>query len=218
MKNFIKNITLREIISALSFELSAEYAHKKFLPIGRSIDIPYNLRNEIKESAVMVLLLKKNNELCLCLTLRTQLLRHHPGQISFPGGKIEKNEDDFTETALRELKEETGINSETVFICGKLSDLYIPVSNFLIHPIVGYLDHEPHFEINTQEVDEMIIIPFYEFFMNENHTLSIVESQSGKIEVPSYTIQGKTIWGATAMIISEFTELLMTFYRKKGLY
>lgn len=208
-------ISIKDIVSALSLELPAEKAHKKLLPEGRSLDIPSDKISTIKESAVLLLLFKKKDELCLCLTRRNQNMKHHPGQISFPGGKIDNIEDDSIKTALRELNEETGIDGSIVNIWGKLSDLYITVSNFLIHPVVGYLDHEPLFVINHDEVDEIIVIPLVEFFIDKNITESTVETPFGKIEAPCYSIDGHIIWGATAMIISEFTELLSTFFRLK---
>jgi 8-oxo-dGTP pyrophosphatase MutT (NUDIX family) len=215
MENIPENSTIEEIISALALNKKGELAHNKFLPAGRSLEIPIDQSKKIKESAVLILLFKRNDELYLCLTLRNQNLKHHPGQISFPGGKIDKDEHDYTETALRELHEETGVDRTTVLICGKLSNLYIPVSNFLIHPIVGYLDHEPLFEKNHDEVAEIIIIPFKEFFRIENRTVSTVVTPLGKIEAPGYSIYGHFIWGATAMIISKFTELLLAYFHQK---
>jgi 8-oxo-dGTP pyrophosphatase MutT (NUDIX family) len=206
---------IQDIVSALLLELPAAKAHVKLLPLGRTLEIPVEKISSIKESAVMILLFKINQELCVCLTRRNQNMKHHAGQISFPGGKIENNDDDAIKTALRELYEETGIESSNVFICGKLSDLYITVSNFLIHPVVGYLDHFPQFMINPDEVDEIIVIPLIEFFNDKNITLSKVETPKGKIDAPCYSIDGYIIWGATAMIISEFTELLSTFSRQK---
>jgi 8-oxo-dGTP pyrophosphatase MutT (NUDIX family) len=210
-----KPITIQDIISALSLKLPAAKAHEKLLPEGRSLDFPYDKISTIKESAVLILLFKKEDELYLCLTRRNHNLKHHPGQISFPGGKIDHNDDDAIKTALRELNEETGVEGSIVSICGKLSDLYITVSNFLIHPVVGFLDHEPMFEMNHDEVDEIIVIPLVEFFGDKNITQSTVETPFGKIKAPCFSIDGHIIWGATAMIISELTELLSTFSRLK---
>jgi 8-oxo-dGTP pyrophosphatase MutT (NUDIX family) len=215
MENIPENISIEEIRIAMATDEKGKPAHNKFLPSGRSLIIPSDKPLKIKESAVLVLLIRRNDELCLCLTLRNQNLKHHPGQISFPGGKIDKDEYDYTDTALRELHEETGIDKTAVLICGKLSDLYVQVSNFLIHPVVGYLDHEPLYKKNHDEVAEIIIIPFKEFFRSENRTVSIVETHLGKIEAPGYSINGHFIWGATAMIISEFTERLFAYFRQK---
>jgi len=215
MKQLPENITIQQVKSALSSELLAELAHQKFLPKGRSLEIPKNQNSTIKESAVIVLLILKNNEIHLCLTRRNSNLKHHPGQISFPGGKIDKAEDDSVKTALRELEEETGVDQKSVTICGILSDLYVSVSNFLIHPVVGFLDHVPHFIPNHHEVEEIMLIPLNAFFNTKHLSESTVETSFGKIDVPCYTINKQVIWGATAMILSEFTELLSMFYYRQ---
>jgi 8-oxo-dGTP pyrophosphatase MutT (NUDIX family) len=173
--------------------------------------IPHEKIGEVKESAVLVLLFLKNNDLCLCLTRRNPNMKHHPGQISFPGGQCEEEESIITETALRELEEETGIDKTKVRIIGKLSDLYVHVSNFLIHPIVGYIDHEPKFKIDPFEVEELIFIPLQSFLGKNNITLVNIEIVSGKLKVPCYKINDWVIWGATAMIIAELTVLLAEF-------
>jgi 8-oxo-dGTP pyrophosphatase MutT (NUDIX family) len=215
MKDFPESITIDEIKAALLSHREAESAHQKFLPERRSLEIPSSRSGKIRESAILFLLVNHNSEICLGLTLRSLNLKHHPGQISFSGGKINKDEHDTILTALRELEEEIGIDRKNVLICGKLSYLYIPISNFIVYPIVGYVDHEPHFKVNHDEVDEIILLPLKEFFRKENITKSTVETKTGKMEVPCYSIHGQIVWGATAMIISEFVELLKIFFHQK---
>jgi len=210
-----EHITFQQIVKALSLVLPAELAHQKFLPKGRSLEVLKGRIPTFKESAVLVFLILQAGELHLCLTRRNSNLKHHPGQISFPGGRIDGDEQDSVKTALRELEEETGVDQKTVSICGQLSDIYVSVSNFLIHPVVGFLDHEPQFKLNPHEVEEIILIPLKAFFDQKNHSESTVETSLGVIKVPCYSIGGEVIWGATAMIISEFTELLLMSFCPK---
>jgi 8-oxo-dGTP pyrophosphatase MutT (NUDIX family) len=212
MRKFSCNITIQDIEEALKLELVGGKIHQRMLPEGRSLVIPPLKLGKVKESAVLVFLFPINNELNFCLTRRNSNMKHHPGQISFPGGQSEDYESTIFETALRELEEEVGVDKTKVTVIGKLSDLYISVSNFLIHPVVGYLDNEPVFHIDPREVEELIIIPVRSFFDENVSTFTEVETNIGLLNVPCYKINDCVIWGATAIIIAEFTELLTEYY------
>jgi 8-oxo-dGTP pyrophosphatase MutT (NUDIX family) len=132
----------------------------------------------------------------------------HSGQISLPGGKMEKSDSDVAETALREAEEEIGIKRNDVSILGYLSQLFIPVSNMLVFPVIGYISYKPVFNPDLVEVNGVIETPIDEFLREgvvQNKTEKIL---SMDVTVPFYNINGNHIWGATAMIISELTELL----------
>lgn len=210
------HITIQDVEEALKIDLPGDKIHQKMLPKGRSLRIPHNQFGKVKESAVLVFLFPKNDELCFCLTRRTQNMKHHPGQISFPGGQSEEYESTAYETALREFEEEAGVDKMEVKIIGKLSELYISVSNFLIHPVIGYIDHEPEFNIDQAEVEELIVIPLKSFLYDNNLASVKIETFSGMLDVPCYKINNWVIWGATAMIIVEFTELLMLYFHRKA--
>jgi 8-oxo-dGTP pyrophosphatase MutT (NUDIX family) len=216
MKTLPNYITIQDVEEALKLNLPGEKSHQRMLPEGRSLAIPIENYIKVKESSVLVFLFLKNNELYLCLTRRNLTMKHHPGQISFPGGRREENESNIHETALRELEEETGIDKTKIKIIGYLSKLYISVSNFLIYPVVGFLNHEPEFKIDPNEVEEMIIISLQSFFDENNLTNTNIETIIGRSNVPCYKINDWIIWGATAMIISEFTELLTDFFHLKA--
>jgi 8-oxo-dGTP pyrophosphatase MutT (NUDIX family) len=216
MRKIAGKITLRDVEEALKLDLPGENAHKRMLPEGRSLVIPSEKLEKVKESAVLVFLFLKNDELHFCLTRRNSTMRHHPGQISFPGGQREEYESTDFETALREMEEETGVDKLKVTVIGTLSALYISVSNFLIHPVVGYIGHEPEFKIDPNEVEELIIIPFQSFFDENNLAYIKVETNIGILNVPCYKINDFAIWGATAMIIAEFTALLIDFFYPKA--
>jgi len=132
-------------------------------------------------------------------------MKHHAGQIALPGGRIEKGETAL-ETALRETSEEIGISSDQIEILGSLSELYVQVSRFQIHPFVGWLDKKPNFEINKNEVEKTISFPVK---LIENSFEEVeLNTFSGKLKVPCVQFEGEILWGATAMILSEFRDVL----------
>lgn len=132
-------------------------------------------------------------------------MKHHAGQIALPGGRIEAGETAL-ETALRETWEEIGITVDQIEILGTLSDFYVEVSRFQIHPFVGWLNQKPNFIINSDEVEKTILFPLRNF---KNHFEEAeLETLSGRIKVPCIRFDGEIIWGATAMILSEFADVL----------
>ena len=131
-------------------------------------------------------------------------MKYHAGQIAFPGGRIENGETPL-ETALRETEEEIGIQTENIKILGSLSELYVEVSNFLIHPYVAWLDEKPKFEICNNEVDKMVLFPFMKY--RNSFETTPINTITGVLEVPCIKFEDETIWGATAMILSEFYDL-----------
>ncbi len=129
----------------------------------------------------------------------------HSGQISLPGGRREDHDPDLQNTALREAKEEVGINPASVKVAGKLSDLYIPPSNFIVSPFVGLYHHEPSFVPDPDEVEQIIPVRMADFFQPENIREVPIRLTGGDcLPTPCYDINGRIIWGATAMIMAEF--------------
>lgn len=134
----------------------------------------------------------------------------HGGQISFPGGKYEKEDLSFENGALRETEEEVGVNSKDIKLLGRLTELYIPVSNFLVHPFVGFMDYRPDFIPQPGEVKSVIEVPFSHFFdphIIQETDLKISQNMTLK-KVPYYNVKGNTLWGATAMMMSELLEVV----------
>jgi 8-oxo-dGTP pyrophosphatase MutT (NUDIX family) len=134
----------------------------------------------------------------------------HKGQIGFPGGKYEESDENIMTTALREVNEEIGVESGKIKVLGQLSKLYIPVSNFLVHPFVGVLDFVPEFDLQTQEVDELILSDFDTFFQKRIIKRTDIQIEKGihLRNVPYYDLNGEVLWGATAMILTELFYLL----------
>ncbi|MBS1617166.1 MAG: CoA pyrophosphatase [Bacteroidetes bacterium] len=142
-------------------------------------------------------------------TLRKEYNGTHSGQMSFPGGKREEGDMDITYTALRETEEEIGVKRETVNVIGALSELYIPPSNFLVYPTVGVLRGPANFTPQEYEVAEIVEIPL-DFFMKEESRSTTRIKVMGKteVEVPAYLYDKYVIWGATAIMMSEFVYVI----------
>jgi 8-oxo-dGTP pyrophosphatase MutT (NUDIX family) len=160
-----------------------------------------------KQSAVCLLFYEKNNTPHFVLIKRPSTHRYHAGQIALPGGSCEPNET-YEETALRELAEETGIKIAHENILGKLTPLYIPVSNFYIQPIVAYTTSAISF-IKNEETEEFLEYNLRELLNEEIVGETEVQASSQlKFKTPYFDVQGLILWGATAMMLSETKELL----------
>lgn len=163
---------------------------------------------------VMVLLLPGEKEWDTLLIRRTEDGRTHSGQISFPGGKYDPVDQDMLATALRECEEEVGIKRTSIQVLGTLTPLYIPPSNFLVTPTLGYLDHRPLFRPSEREVQEIIQLPLSVIFHPANKVTRAITrpgQQNVPFETPVYQLdEDLVIWGATAMILSELEHLLQS--------
>lgn len=161
---------------------------------------------DAKKAAVLALFFPKKSDWHLVFIQRTTHEKdRHGGQISFPGGRFEPNDGDFSVTALRETQEEVGIDAETVNILGDLSNLYIPVSNFLVHPYVGYIDYTPTFQPDPGEVAQVLELPFSAFLKEQAITTTQIRLPNQILlkDVPHFNVNSHIIWGATGMMMSE---------------
>ncbi|MBK9448068.1 MAG: CoA pyrophosphatase [Bacteroidetes bacterium] len=185
-------------------------AHERMMPatrktIYRDITIPDNA----KKSATLILLYPSENGLHFPLIERTEYPGVHSKQISFPGGAWEESDPDYIATALREAEEEIGVNRHQIEVIGLLSSLYIPPSNFWVQPVIGYVDRKPDFIADPNEVAAVFPAPLADLLSGTLNGESKIHHSSGiHLTVPSYTIDGRIVWGATAMMISEMVELL----------
>ncbi|MFZ4523295.1 MAG: NUDIX hydrolase [Bacteroidales bacterium] len=165
------------------------------------------------QSSVLILLYPQQESIGLVLMLRPEYKGVHSGQISLPGGKYEDSDESLIFTALREANEEIGIDPGQVQIIGQLTDLYIPPSNFIVNPVVGYQASRPQFTADPSEVARLIEISLEELLDDSNRQMKKMKLSMGlSIKVPSYYINGDVIWGATAMILSEFREIVSEIY------
>jgi 8-oxo-dGTP pyrophosphatase MutT (NUDIX family) len=169
-------------------------------------DSPLQSRNR---AAVLIPLVRSEraDDYDLLLTLRTETVEHHKGQVSFPGGAADDNDADEIATALREAQEEVGIPASDVRILGTM-DAIAASSLFHITPVVGYLEHAPHLTLQPNEVAEVFYVPL-SFFLdpaNETTETRLIERLLRKVYF--YRNGGFTIWGITAVIIRQFVQLL----------
>jgi 8-oxo-dGTP pyrophosphatase MutT (NUDIX family) len=159
-------------------------------------------------SSVLVLLFPDGERVFTCLMKRPSTMKHHPGQISFPGGKVEKDDLSAEMTALREAQEEVGIDSSKIQVIGKLSDLYVEVSRFTIQPFLAWTDFKPDFKPEAGEVEELILFPVSDFIFEETILETEIQTSIGLLTVKYFPCSEGKIWGATAMILSELIEIL----------
>jgi 8-oxo-dGTP pyrophosphatase MutT (NUDIX family) len=162
-----------------------------------------------REAAVLVLFYPNiKNETCFLLTKRASYNGTHSAQISFPGGKTEKADTNLQETALRETLEEVGVQPLSVKIIRELTSVYIPPSNFLATPFLGFVDEKPTFILN-HEVEKEIEVLVSDLLDDANTSTVVLDtSYMKKTEVPCFKINNHIIWGATGMMLSEIKELL----------
>jgi len=162
-------------------------------------------------AGVMILLYPEDGLWKVVFTQRTSKYANdkHKGQMSFPGGKMEMTDRDLEETAKRETHEEIGVHRGLIQTLGNLSDLYIPVSNFKVQPVVGYVEEALEFVLEENEVAELVSLDIDNLCSNTiRKTKDIkISGQMTLKRVPYFNIQGKVVWGATAMILNEFVTL-----------
>lgn len=170
--------------------------------------------NDASQSSVLVLLFpNEEQELELVLTLRSHDI-DHGGQISFPGGRAEEGET-VTQTALREAREEVGIDSKLITVIGRLSDLYVAHSNNLVTPVLGYVDHRPGFEKNPAEVEEIFTVELRSLLHKKNLTVENWDLPPHTYKVPYWDIHRVPLWGATAMMLNELLELTREYWEEQ---
>jgi 8-oxo-dGTP pyrophosphatase MutT (NUDIX family) len=167
----------------------------------------YEVEGTCLKAGVLVLLYEREGRLLLLLTRRTELVLHHRGQISFPGGEQHPGES-IEATVLRETEEELGLDLGAVQVLGKLTPLYIPPSNYCIYPTVAFLPGTPVFQPQPDEVAQIIELPVKDLSDPENRHREAWTIGDRAVTVPFYEFQQHKIWGATAMVLAELLALL----------
>ncbi|UBM58203.1 CoA pyrophosphatase [Marinilongibacter aquaticus] len=183
--------------------------HQNFYTHIRKTEIirkPEELSNS-RKSAVLLMLYPDKNEIYLPFILRPPYDGTHGGQISFPGGRMEEVDESFERTALREAEEEIGIKSLDVTILGELSPVYIPPSNFLVKPFVGYMNYRPVFYPDEREVAEVIEVPLSQL-KHEKLEKRVIDVRGNRLVAFGFEANGNWIWGATALMVWELMEML----------
>lgn len=184
-------------------------AQVRMAPIPRPL-YPPTPEHQTKEGGVLLLLfpVAPGQELHLVLTRRTDTVGSHKGQISFPGGRVDLDDASPAHAAVREACEEIGVCTDEVRILGALTPLYIPPTDYTIYPFVAYLAHQPRFHPHPGEVAELLEIPI-SYFQDDRHVQIedwLIRDEPRR--VPFFDVYGHKVWGATAMVLAEFAEVI----------
>jgi len=204
--NFVTR--LRE---ALSKPLPGVDAQMRMAPSPRLGWDPLKFPEGASNGAALLLVYPHDETLHVALTVRGSGLRNHTGQVSLPGGRVDEGET-FEAAALREASEEIGIDPNTIELLGRLTPIHIPVSGFVLHPIVGFTPMRPAFQRAEWEVARIIEAPVSLLadpaVAKREIRTRVVAGQSGDVDVPYFDIDGEKVWGATAMVLAEFCAIL----------
>ncbi len=201
-------MTIDDVKRAMQRPLLGLEAQARMAPPYRPDQIAVMLNPPAcKQAGVLILLYPLDGQLCFPLTKRPESVEYHKGQISLPGGSQETGESLY-QTALREAREEVGVAAGSVELIGQLSQLYVPPSNFCIRPFVGYVAQRPNFQIEAVEVAELIEAPLGALFDPATARVEDWEIRGGVWPIPFYQFGPHKVWGATAMILSEFAAML----------
>ncbi|MFN8279995.1 MAG: CoA pyrophosphatase [Saprospiraceae bacterium] len=184
-------------------------AHARLAPFpSRLKELP---APDHKVASVLLLLMQKNGETVFPLIQRNLGSEKdpHKGQIALPGGRRELTDPNLAFTALRETQEEIGIPAQEITIIGSLSPLYIPVSNNMVHPYVGWTSAESIFKTQPEEIHEVFLCGIDQLLAPDIFQERIINTSYAKdLSVPGLLLGDRWVWGATGMILSELRELL----------
>jgi len=188
-------------------ELPGKPAQKIMLTKPRN-PINYSSNSECPNpAAVLILLFPVKQDIRFFLTKRTNVVQYHKGQISLPGGAWEEGEQ-LWGTALRETNEEIGVRAEHIQFIGELTPLFVPVTGFLIHPFVGWVDEEPETSPDPTEVESLFSASVLSL-TDQNSCQCEERTIRGHVfDVPYFQLNREKVWGATSMILSEFKTVL----------
>jgi len=203
----MREFSIEDIRRALSRPLPGVAAHIRLTPPYRIEQLVQPPPADARPAGVLIALYPVNGTLHFPLTRRTDDVEMHKGQISLPGGAREDGES-LLDTALRETREEIGAAVEASAVIGPLSPVYIPPSGFLITPYVAALPQRPAFTVWAGEVAELIEVPLPALFDPDVVRRETWTIRGMQVAVPFFQIGPHKVWGATAMVLSEFTAVI----------
>jgi len=206
MSLYLFESRIARLKEAMKAGLPGPTAHSKMAPAHRDRLISISRGPEYaRKSGVLILLFPdEHEEINTVFIKRVEYEGVHSGQIAFPGGKFEDSDPDIIATAIREAEEEVGLKKESIQVVGRLSDLFVPPSNFIISPVIAQTPARPVFIPDMTEVAEIFAVPL-RFFLNQDNSgeYKINYRNTPGISVPGFRYNNHLIWGATAMILSE---------------
>lgn len=208
------DICLKLLSKISNLPLPGKAAQFKMAPIERvkrfsDLDIE---KLSPRKAGVMILLYPdQENTTKIVLILRKTYPGVHSNQVGFPGGKVEEEDTSMQATALRETEEEIGIATHMITVVKAMSTSYIPPSNFNVYPFIGYCDTPLHFTLQKDEVEGIIEVALDDLLSDATViSKKMSTSYMEDIDVPAFLLNGHVVWGATAMMLSEVKELLLS--------
>ena len=201
---------LKYILAESVEELPGWNAHEKLSPPYREkYDLEMIKRTNPRVAAVMILLYENEfGDIEFPITMRVSYDGAHSNQFSLPGGQFEESDISLDQTAIRETVEELGVFDEDIEVIKQLSEIFIPPSNFLVYPFIGVHHGQPNFIPEEAEVEYVIPLDL-EAFLDAEPESFVKEFSGHKVDIPGYNIGDEEyIWGATAMILEEFKDVL----------
>ena len=194
-----------------NLELPGSASHYKMAPMFRVKELESGkiTKQNPRQAAVMALFYPNMDfQTHLLLILRNTYKGIHSNQIALPGGKMERSDPNLLETALRETQEEVGAVRDRITVIRSMSEVYIPPSNFEVTPYLGLYRKEEPFLRQADEVAAIVEVPLHDFMDDGKIFHQVLNtSYAQDVEVPAFKLNGYTVWGATAMILSEIKEL-----------
>ncbi|MCU0354680.1 MAG: CoA pyrophosphatase [Cytophagales bacterium] len=209
MQNYTYTELTTRLTERLGQPLPGEAAQRRMASSIRSaLRLPDRPNERTRAGAVCMLLYPEPDGWYLPLILRPEYDGAHSGQVALPGGRVEETDTDVVAAALRETEEEIGVPTARMAVMGKLTPLYVPASNFVVHPVVAVASEPPVFRPDPREVAAVFHVPVAQLLDETLRGETEIRVRGIRIQAPYFNLLGQTVWGATAMMLSELKEVM----------